>query len=88
LDAASGLELSPWPAVHGKEVPRNPNTEVTGEKDKSNQIHDLEELKIRESSHKSALDLGFPHGTGDNYKYDPKTYTWRAWMMVAVIPDD
>jgi len=45
-------------------------------------VHDLESLKIKEQSHKSALELGFPHGTGDNYKYDSKTLTWRAWMLV------
>ncbi len=45
-------------------------------------MHDLEELKIREKNHKTALELGFPHGTGDNYKYEPSTYIWRAWMMV------
>jgi len=36
LDAATGLELNPWDAVHGKEKVRNPNTEITGDTDKNN----------------------------------------------------
>jgi len=36
IDAAIGLELSPWDAVHGKEKVRGPHTEVTGDKDKNN----------------------------------------------------